>query len=104
MNPVKIGEYLYSAQAVNLWIEEDTLYVVDLDRGLEVFFVSNLALPEKIGHFYDTCEANDICIYNSYIFIADGMDNLEILQLVIETVPPPPPQQIFSSPLGVIST
>lgn len=49
--------------------------------GLEIVNVSNPAKPTRIGGFYDGGVAEGVAKNDSYVFIADGYEGLEVLDM-----------------------
>ncbi|MFW9923227.1 MAG: hypothetical protein ACFFDW_08085 [Candidatus Thorarchaeota archaeon] len=62
-----------------LSLENDCLFIAMEDDGLAVFNISNINSPTIIGTYYDGGQAMDVFGYNGIAFVADGLDDLEII-------------------------
>ncbi|MHA1137456.1 MAG: hypothetical protein ACTSSE_13305 [Candidatus Thorarchaeota archaeon] len=43
--------------------------------------VSNPATPTLMGSYYDGGNSKDVCVVGDIIYVADGADGLEIVQM-----------------------
>ncbi len=77
---VRLGEYAPPRNAHRAKISGNTLYVADLDGGLKIFDVSDMARPLLI---YAEIEgtARDVLIRDNRAYIADGQDGIRILDV-----------------------
>jgi len=57
-------------------IKDGTYY----DSGLRTINVSNLAAPSEAGFYYTPQYAEDVALYEKYIYVADGDGGLFILK------------------------
>ncbi len=62
-------------------VHEDLAYMADYQLGLIIADVSDPATPRLVRTFYDGGHAKDVCVVGDLIFVADGEDGLEIIQM-----------------------
>ncbi|MBN1329308.1 MAG: hypothetical protein JXA54_07525 [Candidatus Heimdallarchaeota archaeon] len=55
-----------------------------LDGGVSIIDVSNIANPTEIAYYYDGGIAQSILIEENRLFIADGLDGLEVLETTFQ--------------------
>ncbi|MFX0076575.1 MAG: LVIVD repeat-containing protein, partial [Candidatus Hermodarchaeota archaeon] len=79
LNPFKIGEFGGLDSPRNIEFGDDLVFVAD--KGLRVFNISNFKNITLVGQFYDGGLGFllDIEYSDGLIYLADGMDNLEIV-------------------------
>jgi len=65
----------------NIIVDNNLAFVTAGTHGLQIFNVTNKFEIERIGTFVDGGEALDLSLANGLIFLADGIDGLEIIGL-----------------------
>lgn len=80
-NPKKICEYNFENKYVNniLAITEKWA-ILGVTEGVIILEISNLKNPKEVAYYGDGGIATEAYISDNKLFIADGYDNLEILQ------------------------
>ncbi|MFX1246908.1 MAG: LVIVD repeat-containing protein [Promethearchaeota archaeon] len=104
-NPFEIGQiHDESGLAINVFVSGDLAFIADNTDGLEVFDISDPTTPVEIGQFYEETGiiglAKDVVVDDSFIYVAFGIQGLEILTLTIsisETTTPSVPETITAS-------
>ena len=79
LHPFKMGELRGLNNPQTLKFEDGLLFVAD--KGLRIFNISNIDNITLLGQFYDggLGTLHEICYSDGMIYLADGMDNLEIV-------------------------
>jgi hypothetical protein len=77
---VRLGEYAPPRSAHRAKISENHIFIADLDGGLKIFDVSNMARPLLI---YAETEgtALDVLVRGNRAYVADGRDGIRILDV-----------------------
>ncbi|MFX0208907.1 MAG: hypothetical protein ACFFDT_23185, partial [Candidatus Hodarchaeota archaeon] len=66
----EIGNLHTGSRTVDVCVQGDILYALDLDVGLKIYNISDPTVPEKIGFFYETYTFSHGLYYsNKLIFI-----------------------------------
>lgn len=78
--PARLGIYAPPRQARRAKIDGSYIYVADLDGGLEIFDVSNMARPLLVYSETDG-SAYDILVQGNRAYVADGREGIRILNI-----------------------
>ena len=80
-HPVEIGSsYTQSDGAVELYVDDNFVYVSDKSYGLRIIDATDPTNPEEIG-YYDTGDiTREVQVVNSLIYVADDSDGLYIIR------------------------
>ncbi|MCG3252704.1 MAG: hypothetical protein KAX09_02565 [Candidatus Heimdallarchaeota archaeon] len=84
-NLVTVGTIPYFTRAISADISENLIVVADLYRGISVYDISDISIPQFRGFYFANGDACDVLFYNDYVFAAYGQENLIILQFVQST-------------------
>jgi hypothetical protein len=86
LNFIEQGSYHDGGNLIDLHINKDRNIAIisDLVDGVGVLDISDLSNIKKIVNYYDGGNATDMHVVGDLIFVADGPDGLEILEITIE--------------------
>ncbi|UYP47567.1 hypothetical protein NEF87_003852 [Candidatus Lokiarchaeum ossiferum] len=65
-------------------IGESIVYTTEYETGLVAVDISNPNSPKELGRTHEGGEAFDVCYTEGYIYFADGINGLKIMQFNIE--------------------
>jgi hypothetical protein len=81
-NPVKISEAIHTRGIVtDLCYSNNRLYIADGKGGLEIWDISILTTPEKLGSCFTPEDAQGVSVTGSYCCVADGNAGLKIIDI-----------------------
>lgn len=84
----EIGQLHTGSRTVDVYVNEDVLYALDLEEGLQIYNISDLTAPIRLGSFHNSYTfSHGLCYNKDLIFIADYEDKLEIVNVTDPTTP-----------------
>ena len=89
-SPIKLSEGIHTRGFVNgLYYDYTTkrLYIAAGEVGVEIWDVSDLSKPMKVGYCYTPGTALDVYVSGSYAYVADGDYGLRIINISNPTNP-----------------
>ncbi|MFX1512757.1 MAG: LVIVD repeat-containing protein [Promethearchaeota archaeon] len=81
-NITLLGQYVEEEIGSDgVFIKKNFAFVADYTNGLLLLNISDFSNITKIGHFHDGGEAHIVQVIDNLIYVADGSDGFEILQI-----------------------
>ncbi|MFX0209044.1 MAG: LVIVD repeat-containing protein [Candidatus Hodarchaeota archaeon] len=81
-NITLLGQYIEEGIGSDgVYIKNEVALVADYTNGVLALNISNFANITKIGHFHDGGEAYMVEMIGNLVYVADGTDGFEILQI-----------------------
>jgi hypothetical protein len=82
-----VTKWSHNGYGAGLYIDGDTLYLVDFDSGLYIFDISNPAAPQQLAQFELLEQPWDVWVHQGIAFIVDVNKGLIILDVTTPTEP-----------------
>jgi len=89
-NPKKVAEVKTEFEdTVDVYIEDDYVYVANLDNGLKVYKITNPKRPKLVSQSLDSDIGStwSVVIDDEFAYVADEADGIEILDVKNPTLP-----------------
>ncbi|MFX0094455.1 MAG: LVIVD repeat-containing protein, partial [Candidatus Hodarchaeota archaeon] len=82
VNLTEIGQLHTGSRTVDVYVNGDTLYALDLDLGLKIYDISSPTAPLLLSSLHDAYTfSHGLFYYKELLFIADYKDKLEIVNV-----------------------
>jgi hypothetical protein len=76
-----ISQYEPGGSIFSIVVIDEIAYLASYQLGLIVSDVSDVTSPTHMGRFHDGGNSKDVCVVGNIIYVADGADGLEIIQM-----------------------
>jgi hypothetical protein len=97
LDPVRVGGFDTSGQALGVTVSGNYAYVADWDAGLQVIDVSNPATTQRVGGYDTSGFARSVAVSGNCAYVADSTAGLQM----IDVSNPANPQRVGGHDTGL---